>query len=555
MKKGLMIMLGAAVLGTVCCSNMTADKVSAKTSGDYKYVVTGKKKKTCAIRKYTGKEKDVTVPDKLDGYTVTRIGNQAFKSNKNIKSVKLPKHITVIGNYSFSKCSNLESITLSPKVHTIKWNAFSSCKKLKNLSLSSTLKKIGNYAFSNCRSLQDIKLPDSVETIGFNAFRGCKLTSIYIPKDLGETDLSSVFELGSVTKITVADGNKYYDSRDNCNAIIETATNRLILATNDSSIPDSISAIGSGAFSGCDAIKEIIIPASVTTIEFDAFYGCSGLEKVNLPKGLKTIGSEAFCKCSSLKEIKIPDSVSAIGSEAFSGCEAIKEITIPASVSSIEDSTFYSCSGLEKVDLSEGLSSIGNEAFSCCTSLKEIRLPDSVETIGEDAFYDCSKIENIYIPKNLGETDLPLVFDCESAAKITVADGNKFYDSRNNCNAVIEKDSDTLALACKNTLIPNSVKIIDKNAFLNTPSEITVPEGVEIIYDFAFIGNDSLKTVTLPVSLTELGDDAFDCSMETINYRGSKKQWEMIKTAIKETDGNECDDEMYHIKINYNYQG
>ena len=74
MKKELVFILGAAVLGIVCFSNLTADKVSAKTSGDYKYVVTGKKKKTCAIRKYTGKETDVTVPEKLDGYTVTRIG-------------------------------------------------------------------------------------------------------------------------------------------------------------------------------------------------------------------------------------------------------------------------------------------------------------------------------------------------------------------------------------------------------------------------------------------------------------------------------------------------
>lgn len=694
MKKELMIMLGAAMLGTVCCSNITANKVSAKTSGDYKYVVTGKKQKTCAIRKYTGKGSDVTVPEKIDGYTVTRIGNQAFKSNKSIKSVKLPRHVTIIGEKSFSGCSNLESITLSPKVHTIKKKAFSSCKNLNSIDFSTKLKKIGASAFSGCKSLKDIKLPDSVETIGNGAFTNCNMTSLYIPKNLGKTDLASVFNLGTVTKFTIADGNKYYDSRDNCNAVIETASNKLILATNNTTIPDSVTVIGSEAFKKCTAIKEITLPASVTSIEAGAFESCTGLEKINFSKGLKTIGFASFRYCTALKEISIPESVTSIGACAFDTCtrlekidfsqglktignsafikckalndinlpdsvevigqsaflecdkvdsiyipknlgktnfskvfgcpaatklvvssgnkyydsrdncnavietasnqivmaiststipegvESIKkntfkdldkleEITIPSTVTSIDDYAFSGCDNLGKINLSEGLISIGDMAFCDCSSLQEIKLPDSVEEIGKSAFFNCESLKSIRIPKNLKKTDLSDIFDSQSIKEITVADGNKYYDSRNNCNAVIEKETNTLVLGCENTVIPKSVIVIGENAFMSAPAELVIPEGVEKISAYAISSDDSLKTVTLPVSLKEIGNEAFDYGLEVINYRGSKAQWEKIdikeEKAEKQTESNDEDDEdiidtgsdscLDGVKINYDYKG
>ena len=615
MKKELIVMLGAAVLGTVCFSNMTADKVSAKTSGDYRYVVTGKKQKTCAIRKYTGKDKDVTVPEKLDGYTVTRIGNSAFTGNKKIQSIKLPKHITMIGEKSFYRCTNLKGISFSSKLHTIKKSAFDSCKNLNSVKLPDSLKKIGKNAFSNCK----------------------KLESINIPENLGETDLDLVFERDSLKKITVAEGNKLYDSRDNCNAVIETASDKLVFGTNNSIIPNSVKIIGNGAFYDC-SINEITIPASVSKIEAYAFEDCKDMEKINFSEGLKIIEDEAFIGCSSLKEIKfpetleevgndafkecekvnsiyipknlndidmvlafepgsltkitvsednktfdsrnncnaiietasnklilgtststIPDSVSVIGSEAFCNCSELKEITIPASVKTIEDSAFYDCTGLEKVNFSEGLTQIGDDAFWGCSSLKKLDLPDSLETIGENAFYRCENVTSVCIPKNLAKTELPLIFECESLSKISVADGNKNYDSRNNCNAVIETASNTLVLACKDTVIPNTVKVIGAFAYYNAPSNIVIPEGVEKILNYAFNADNTIKTITIPVSVKEIGFNSFDYGLETINYRGSKAQWDKIKTVYEEY---EEDDERYDndkpldgVKINYNYKG
>ena len=454
MKKELIFMLGAAVLGTVCFSNTTADKVSANTSGDYKYVITGKQKKTCTIRKYTGKDKDVTVPEKLDGYTVTRIGNSAFAHNKKIQSIKLPNHITVIGEKSFAGCTNLKDIIFSPKLHTVKKNAFKSCKHLNSIKLPDSVKSIGKYAFYNCR----------------------KLESIYIPENLGETNLDSVFERDYLTNITVAEGNKYYDSRDNCNAVIETTSDKLIFGAKNSTVPDSVKIIGE-----------------------DAFYLC----------------------------------------------HTIKEITIPASVKTIEDNAFYQCGSLEKVNFSEGLKTVGDGAFYGCDSLKDIKLPDSVETVEEFAFVCCYKNTSIYIPKNLGKTKLSSTFEFEGVTKITVAEGNKFYDSRDNCNAVIETASNTLVMGCDKTLIPDTVKVIGENAFIDRTSDLVIPEGVEKISEDVFGYNCMIEKIVLPVSLKEIGDSGY--YVKTVNYRGSKDQWEKIKLSDP--------DWVKDVKINYNYKG
>ena len=204
-------------------------------------------------------------------------------------------------------------------------------------------------------------------------------------------------------------------------------------------------------------------------------------------------------------------------------------------------------------------------AFFECSSLAEINLPDSLETIGKSAFFECESLDSIYIPKNLNKTDLSAVFDSGSVTKISVAAGNKFYDSRKNCNAVIEKDSDIMVLACKNTVIPDSVKEIGESAFMSVPSKLVVPEGVVKISDYALNNQEDLYTVELPSSLTSIGKEAFGYSLRTINYTGSKAQWDKIKIDLEDTKNtNDNDPEnddpsdlnwLTDVKINYNYKG
>ena len=180
---------------------------------------------------------------------------------------------------------------------------------------------IGDDAFFRCSNLTSVTIPNSVTSIGSSAFSGCS----------------------SLTSIIVDIDNSIYDSRDNCNAIIETATNTLHTGCKNTVIPNSVTIIGSSAYSGCSGLTSITIPNSVTSIGGSAFSSCSGLTSITIPNSVTTIGSSAFFRCSSLTSITIPNSVISIGERAFYNCSSLTSITIPNSVTTIGSSVFYGC--------------------------------------------------------------------------------------------------------------------------------------------------------------------------------------------------------------------
>ena len=163
---------------------------------------------------------------------------------------------------------------------------------------------IGTSAFASCDSLTSITIPDSVTSIGNCAFSYCS----------------------SLTSITVDKGNKVYDSRNNCNAIIETDTNTLISGCQSTVIPNSVTSIGEFAFGGYDNLTSITIPDSVTSIGNMAFYYCPSLTSITIPDSVTSIGGYAFSVCWSLTSITIPDSVTNIGNRAFEYCDSLKNI-------------------------------------------------------------------------------------------------------------------------------------------------------------------------------------------------------------------------------------
>ena len=157
---------------------------------------------------------------------------------------------------------------------------------------------IGDYAFNGCSGLTSITIPNSVTSIEYEAFNGCS----------------------GLTSVTVDSGNTHYDSRNNCNAIIEKATNTLIAGCMNTIIPNSVTNIGRSAFRGCSGLTSVTIPNSVTSIGYCAFHGCSGLTSVTIPNSVTSIEYEAFNGCSGLTSITIPNSVTSIGESAFYGC-------------------------------------------------------------------------------------------------------------------------------------------------------------------------------------------------------------------------------------------
>ena len=274
---------------------------------------------------YYGGEK-VVIPDtityldaefKEQRVAVIGIGRDAFYGCTNLTEITIPGSVTSIGEDAFAGCTGLTEITIPGSVDSIK-----------------SIFGRGMLGYENTW-LKRVTIEDGVTSIGDFAFSGCT----------------------GLTKIEVESGNTVYDSRDNCNSIIETASNVLIQGCNNSTIPNSVTSIGEYAFRDCTGLTEITIPNGVTSIGEYAFYGCTGLTEITIPgsvDSIKRIFGNGSMYNTWLKRVTIEDGITSIGEDAFSGCIGLTEITIPGSVTSIGDWAFDGCTGLTKIEVESG---------------------------------------------------------------------------------------------------------------------------------------------------------------------------------------------------------
>jgi hypothetical protein len=330
-------------------------------------------------RKITG----IDLSDELKG-----IGWEAFKECSGITKLTLPGKLEAVADGAFYNCWNIESKLVFPAtMKNIGFRAFHNCEKLQGIDLkqASELESIGFQAFYGCDGLTgELWIPDAVTTVGLEAFWFCSgINSLYIGASLTEVgeDAFISFPRSNLTSITVNKNNPKYDSREDCNAMIETATNTLYKGCCRTVIPETVTAIGDDAFLGCDIIGEINIPDGVTSIGDDAFYACHDITRINLSENnkLASIGEEAFAHCYRLREIPQLYSIVTIGRQAFEAC--------------------YDMPG---VIFGSQLKEIGRAAFNACVNLQHATFKSATPpTVGEWAFiYDPEYSPYMFIPCN-----------------------------------------------------------------------------------------------------------------------------------------------------------
>ncbi len=458
--------------------------------------------------------------------------------------------ITGTGNmYDYSKpappwneyAGFIKTVFVADGITSIGSNSFYVCVQVPLVTIPNSVTSIGDSAFSNCDSLASITIPDSVTSIGDYAFSGCtSLASITV--DANNANYSS-------------DANGVLFNKDKTTLIQYPIGNTKTSYT----IPDSVTIIGYGAFSGCTSLANITIPDSVTSIGDSTFSNCDSLESVTFGENsqLTSIGDFAFAYCTSLASITFGENsqLTSIGSSAFSGCTSLASITIPVSVTSIGYSAFRSCDSLASITIPDRVTSIGDWAFSGCTSLACITIPDSVTSIGSGAFYNTAYYNDesnwldgvLYIDNCLIDTKTDIsgayvinndtrviasgaFFSCDSLASITIPDSvtsigdDAFYntayynDESNWLNGVLYIDKCLIGAKTEISgayVINNDTRVITSGAFSGCASleSVTMPDSVTEITYGAFRSCTSLTEITLPDSVTSISDQSFNgCS-------------------------------------------
>ena len=504
-------------------------------------------------------------------YNVTSIGSQAFRNCSKLTSIEIPNTISSIESSAFENCNKLTSIEIPSSVTSFGYNAFSGCSALNEVHISDLaawcgINYGGNYGnplacahnlYLNGELVTELVIPEGVTKLYRYAFYGCtSITSVTIPSSVTSFDYDAFSGCVNISSISVAQGNAKFDSRNNCNAIIETQINKLLFGCKNTVIPEGITSIGDYAFRGCTGLTGIEIPSSVTSIQGSAFYNCSSLNQVHIsdlaawcniafgwganplesahnlymngelvtelviPEGVTNIRSYAFSGCTGLTSIEIPNSVTSIEYNAFSGCTGLTSIEIPNSVTSIGSYAFDGCSCLASVTIPEGVTRIENGVFRGCRGLTSIEIPNSVTSIGYNAFSGCTGLRTVTSNANVAPSLDGVAFDTDRDMVLNYPEGANYiswgkyfsnfssgscsnYDGQSEVNYVMDEEG---------RLYIEGTGVIRDYVFRGDLSvtAVYIDEGITEIADGAFCDCFNLKDLHLPETLTKIGNNAFE---------------------------------------------
>lgn len=376
---------------------------------------------------------------------VTSIGAWAFSDCKNLNSITIPNGVTSIGDGAFFDCENLIGVNIPNSVTSIRWNTFFNCINLTSITIPNNVTNIESHAFFGCESLVEINIPNSVTSIGYGTFD-------HTPWLNNQPD-----GLVYVGKVLLC-----YKGTMPENASINIAK--------------GTAGVASGAFSDYNNLKEITIPNSVTNIGDGVFSGCDGLIAIHV--------DESNASYSSLSGVLYDKNKT----ELIHCPYGATSIVIPGSIRSVESFSHYH--NLISVTISEGVDSIGEGAFEDCRSLTSITIPHSVTYIGYEVFYDCINLTEAFIGRGVTTIESILFYGCNKLIAIHVDEANASFSS---LDGVLYNKDKTKLIEC-----PSSV------------TSITIPNSVTSIGEGAFAACGNLTQITIPNGITSIGGWAFD---------------------------------------------
>lgn len=429
-------------------------------------------------------------------------GEMVLKNCKKIESVSIPNSVTEIVDNAFLECENLKEVTIPQSVTAIGQRAFMKCKNLKEIIFPNSLMSIGQRAFWDCYCLSEVVIPDTVTQIGDYAFFGCSgLIEIRLSKSISSIGQGTFFGCSKLLEIDLPDAV----------TVIGQSAFEGCTGLKKCSLPTSLIVFGELVFKDCKSLIKVTIPEGVTCLTSDMFYHCSQLMECEIPESVVEIGANAFNGCKNLKRIIIPNSVTVIGRKAFYDCSGLNAIDLPQGITVIQEQTFRGCFGLSLMCLPESLITIEDEAFMNCSNLANVEFPDSLNSIGRKAFWGCSRISNVVIPSKVTEIGNMVFTNCKQLVSIVVNPQNIFYDSRNNCNAIVKSSTNTIVQGCNHTRLIDSINTIGQFAFhgCNRIASIIIPDTVSLIETEAFSYCHNLIEVVIASSVTTIEDSVF----------------------------------------------
>lgn len=418
--------------------------------------------------------KTVTITNKATTYKSYNGGSIILDANNNVvfggAEAVIPEEATAIAAYAFAGRKGLKTISITKNITKIESKAFMNCSGLTNIELEEGIEDMSSYYFSNLKGLTEIIIPSTVSCINPESFSYCS----------------------GLTKISVASGNTNYDSRDNCNAIIETGSNTLILGCKNTIIPNTIGMLGGFAFRGCTNLTNITIPTSVTTIFDSVFDGCTGLSSIIIPDNVTSISGGVFSNCTALKTVKLGNGITQIYSNLFYNCVSLTSVSMSENVTSFDYDVFTGCSGLQTYDgnlIYININSNPNYYLYGVTdkSLTSAIINDNCKYVGLRVFMNCVNLESVTIGANVVDIGQQAFYNCISLTSVTIP--NK-----------VKKIGDNSFSGCtslKTAIIPDSVTYIDSCAFYGCSvlESVNISDNLTYIKSLAFYKCDKLVTM------------------------------------------------------------